>query len=153
MSTNPFETNPFDSDDYSSDQLSPRPRSQKSVSPQTDRHCRSSDDDLLPSDAEQQRYRYKRPEESRGRSTLGNDQFSRAKSDDDNEDWYAETRFADNEGERQLQGIKQDIRNVKQDTLASTQNALQTINATQENAAHTLKNLHEQAGKVKEAKC
>ncbi|KAI9495702.1 hypothetical protein BDB00DRAFT_211325 [Zychaea mexicana] len=66
----------------------------------------------------------------------------------DGEDAYAATRFADEDGERQMEKIKQDIRNVKQDTLDSTRNALQTINATQESGGQTLASLNEQAGQI-----
>ena len=86
-----------------------------------------------------------RKQRSRYRSEYDND----ANDDNDNrEDLYASTRFADEDGERQVDDLKQNIRNVKQDTLDSTRNALQTICATQETGGQTLANLNEQAGKL-----
>ncbi|KAI7856225.1 hypothetical protein BDC45DRAFT_424291, partial [Circinella umbellata] len=52
------------------------------------------------------------------------------------------------DGERQVDDLKQNIRNIKQDTLDSTRNALQTIYATQETGGQTLATLNEQAGQI-----
>ncbi|KAI8146458.1 hypothetical protein BJV82DRAFT_598614 [Fennellomyces sp. T-0311] len=153
MSTNPFEINYVEDDDCSSGRSSFRSQPQSTGSPQIERELQqrnrfSSAEEDLPSYAEQQRYRCKRPDESRGRTTFDSDDVSRPRNYGSNDDFYGETRFADDEGERQIEGIKQDIRNVKQDTLASTRNALQTINATQDIAGHTLEDLNEQAGQL-----
>ncbi|KAI9269057.1 hypothetical protein BDA99DRAFT_479080 [Phascolomyces articulosus] len=80
-------------------------------------------------------------------------QHSRYRSEFDNdsnhgEDLYGTSRFADDESEQQVDRIKQNIRNVKQDTLQSTRNAVQTIHATQDTAGQTLANLNEQAGQI-----
>ncbi|KAG2218442.1 hypothetical protein INT45_003629 [Circinella minor] len=82
-----------------------------------------------------------RKQHSRYRSEYDNDNDTR-------EDLYASTRFADEEGERQVDDLKQNIRNIKQDTLDSTRNALQTIYATQETGGQTLATLNEQAGQI-----
>lgn len=61
------------------------------------------------------------------------------------EDVYAQSRLADNDGERQVDDLKGNIRNVKQDTLSSTRNALSTITDAQGIATTTLSDLGEQA--------
>lgn len=63
----------------------------------------------------------------------------------DDEDVYAQSRLADNDGERQVDDLKGNIRSVKQDTLSSTRNALSTITDAQGIATTTLSDLGEQA--------
>ena len=138
--TNPFEVLQQEGQPYDS----------RSSSPQR-QHYRNE----RGQDAERQRLQtaptYNRPEQS----SMVADDGSKARhryrdwtpNDDDDDDVYAQSRLADHNGEKQVDDLKGDIRNVKQDTLSSTRNALSTITDAQGIASNTLGDLGEQACK------
>ncbi|KAI8377980.1 uncharacterized protein BYT42DRAFT_572375 [Radiomyces spectabilis] len=64
------------------------------------------------------------------------------------EDAYGSSRFAENEEDEEVAGLKQQIRNVKQDTLQSTRNALAKINETEGTAANTMNMLGQQSSQI-----
>ncbi|ORY99258.1 hypothetical protein BCR43DRAFT_488977 [Syncephalastrum racemosum] len=68
---------------------------------------------------------------------------------EDPDDAYSNSRFGaqaqEDEEDQEIQGLKQQIRNVKQDSLASTRNALAKIAETEQSAAHTMNMLGEQS--------
>lgn len=91
---------------------------------------------------------YNKPEQS---SMIGDDgskarhRYNNWTPNEDEGDAYTQSRLADHDGERQVDDLKSDIRNVKQDTLSSTRNALSTITDAQGIATTTLSDLGEQA--------
>ncbi|KAI9483181.1 MAG: hypothetical protein EXX96DRAFT_594063 [Benjaminiella poitrasii] len=63
-------------------------------------------------------------------------------------DSYQTNRFAEGDEDEEVVQVKQQIRNVKQDTLASTRNALQKIGETESTAANTLNMLGTQSTQI-----
>lgn len=67
------------------------------------------------------------------------------------DDQYGGSRYAaqqqQEEEDEEVGNIKTQIRNVKQDTLASTRNALQKIHETEQTAANTMNMLGQQSSK------
>lgn len=71
--------------------------------------------------------------------------------DSDPDDAYATSRFAPSQQEQEdeeIGNIKQQIRNVKQDSLASTRNALQKLHETEATAANTMNMLGQQSSEL-----
>ncbi|KAI7870751.1 hypothetical protein BDF14DRAFT_1769109 [Spinellus fusiger] len=68
------------------------------------------------------------------------------------EDAYSSSRFGqqnqENEDEQEIAGMKQQIRNIKQDSLASTRNALQKIHEAEKVAANTMNSLGQQSTQI-----
>ncbi|KAG0162890.1 Protein transport protein S9 plasma membrane t-SNARE [Apophysomyces sp. BC1034] len=64
------------------------------------------------------------------------------------EDVYATSRFAANEEDQEMARLKQQIRNVKQDTLESTRNTLQRLHEAEGAAGNTLSMLGEQSDQI-----
>ncbi|KAI7908220.1 uncharacterized protein BX663DRAFT_547834 [Cokeromyces recurvatus] len=63
-------------------------------------------------------------------------------------DRYQKNQFAEDDEDEEVVQIKQQIRNVKQDSLASTRNALQRINEAEATAANTLNMLGTQSSQI-----
>jgi FtsZ-interacting cell division protein ZipA len=63
------------------------------------------------------------------------------------EDAYSQSKFAEDDEDQEVAQIQHKIRNVKQDTLASTRNALQKINETEATAVNTMTMLGTQSSK------
>lgn len=84
------------------------------------------------------------------RQDLFNGQYECANRYDSSgqEDAYSQSKFADNDEEQEIAQIQQKIRSVKQDTVASTRNALQKISETEESAANTMNMLGTQSSKL-----
>ncbi|KAL0083668.1 hypothetical protein J3Q64DRAFT_1641902 [Phycomyces blakesleeanus] len=73
-------------------------------------------------------------------------------NDQDEQDAYGSSRFGqqqqEEDQEQEVSGLKQQIRNVKQESLASTRNALQKIHETEQAAANTMNLLGQQSTQI-----
>lgn len=67
--------------------------------------------------------------------------------DEDRDVWGA-SRFADEEGDKEVSDIKQQIRDTKQESVESTRRALQAMHASQASGAETLGMLGEQSTQI-----
>jgi hypothetical protein len=63
------------------------------------------------------------------------------------QDAYSSSKWGEDEADQEVGGLKQQIRNVKQDTLASSRNAVQKIREAEEAAGNTMNMLGEQSCK------
>ncbi|GAN05601.1 synaptosome-associated protein 25 [Mucor ambiguus] len=64
------------------------------------------------------------------------------------EDSYGASKFSENDEDQEVVQIQNQIRSVKQDTLASTRNALQKISETEATAANTMNMLGTQSTQI-----
>lgn len=69
------------------------------------------------------------------------------------EDAYRTSKFNEGEEDQEIAQIQRQIRNVKQDSLASTRNALQKISEAEAAAANTMNMLGTQSSKIKIISC
>lgn len=100
------------------------------------------------------------PPSDYGRTNSNRDElFAGARNNNYNQDAYSSSRLGQNNREQlydeeqdeevEVAGLKQKIKNVKQDSLASTRAALQRLHETEATAANTMNMLGEQSSKFK----
>jgi hypothetical protein len=94
------------------------------------------------SSARERNYTQDRQDLFRGQTDLANRYDSNGQ-----EDVYSQSKFAEGDEDQEVAQVRQKIRNVKQDTLASTRNALQKINETEVSATNTMNMLGTQSSK------
>ncbi|CEG71801.1 hypothetical protein RMATCC62417_07471 [Rhizopus microsporus] len=99
------------------------------------------------------------PPSDYGRTNSNRDElFAGARSNNYNQDAYSSSRLGQNNREQlydeeqdeevEVAGLKQKIKNVKQDSLASTRAALQRLHETEATAANTMNMLGEQSTQI-----
>lgn len=82
------------------------------------------------------------------RNLFGGYQEPRSRYDSSGqEDSYGASKFSEGDEDQEVVQIQNKIRSVKQDTLASTRNALQKISETEATAANTMNMLGTQSSK------
>jgi hypothetical protein len=85
-----------------------------------------------------------------GRDRYNNSsQYGAGYDEQGQQDAYGSSRWGEDEADQEVSGLKQQIRNVKQDTLASSRNAVQKIREAEESAGNTMNMLGEQSCKLK----
>lgn len=98
-----------------------------------------------PSDRSEDGYSDANP--PRGSSRGGRSNASRYYDEDEDGEPYASSRFAQQQEEEEVQGIKQQIGFVKQESLQSTRNAVAKIREAEDAAGNTLNMLGTQSRK------
>lgn len=89
-----------------------------------------------------------RDETQNRRNLFGGYQESKSRYDSSGqEDSYGASKFSEADEDQEVVQIQNKIRSVKQDTLASTRNALQKISETEATAANTMNMLGTQSSK------
>lgn len=141
-------TNPFENDSSSiTTEYSQTPTAYSkvttSVEPinQTNRYSR---------DPEQVNVSMSNRDYDRDRQNLFNGHTDRTNRHDSNnqEDFYGQSKFAQEGEDEEVVQIQRKIRDVKQDTLSITRNALQKINEAESAAANTMNMLGTQSSRV-----
>ncbi|KAI9287418.1 hypothetical protein BC943DRAFT_335852 [Umbelopsis sp. AD052] len=84
-----------------------------------------------------------------GRSRYnGSSQYGAGYDDQGQQDAYGSSKWGEDEADQEVSGLKQQIRNVKQDTLASSRNAVQKIREAEEASGNTMNMLGEQSSQI-----
>ncbi|ORY98107.1 hypothetical protein BCR43DRAFT_504935 [Syncephalastrum racemosum] len=177
MSTNPFETqsntarsatsnNPFEQDDfYNEEEEEEKEESPPPVKPSPKLFGRSRSkvdprepklDVLAQNEPKRSSPALSPAPSSRSRQLSDREQLlqqqrqqqhERPNFDEDTDVW-GRSKFADEEGDKEVSNIKQQIRDTKQESVESTRRALQAMNASQTSGAETLGMLGEQSTQI-----
>jgi protein transport protein SEC9 len=84
-----------------------------------------------------------------GRSRYnGSSQYGAGYDEQGQQDAFGSSKWGEDEADQEVSGLKQQIRNVKQDTLASSRNAVQKIREAEEASGNTMNMLGEQSSKL-----
>jgi hypothetical protein len=78
----------------------------------------------------------------------GSSQYGVGYDEQGQQDAYSSSKWGEDEADQEITGLKQQIRNVKQDTLASSRNAVQKIREAEEASGNTMNMLGEQSCKL-----
>lgn len=89
----------------------------------------------------------------RSRYNGGSSQYGAGYDEQGQQDAYGSSKYGEDEADQEVSGLKQQIRNVKQDTLASSRNAVQKIREAEEAAGNTMNMLGEQSCKLSYFSC